>query len=62
MSQVFYFKALFKDNSVYSQYECGHNVVVKLRILGSTFSLTRLRLWSTSWCAPICCLRCSLEL
>jgi hypothetical protein len=41
--------------------QCGDSVVVKLQILGLTFSPIRLGLWSTSWCAPIYCLRCSLE-
>jgi hypothetical protein len=30
--------------------ECGDSVVVKLQILGLTFSPIRLGLWSTSWC------------
>jgi hypothetical protein len=30
------------------EYECGDSVVVKLQILGLTFSPIRLGLWSTS--------------
>ena len=30
--------------------QCGDSVVIKLQILGLTFSPIRLGLWSTSWC------------
>jgi transposase len=32
------------------RFECGDSVVIKLQILGLTFSPIRLGLWSTSWC------------
>jgi putative transposase len=42
---------IIKEDKVYLPFrECGDSVVVKLQILGLTFSPIRLGLWSTSWC------------